>query len=78
VYGEMTLQVADVYENKADCFFKLQKWREAVTFYEATIHIRTVLLGADDASLVKLKAALAEAERQLMVERLSAAASERT
>jgi tetratricopeptide (TPR) repeat protein len=77
VYGEMTLQVADVYEFKALCFFKLEKWREAVTFNEATIHIRTVLLGADDASLVKLKASLAEAEEQLKAERSSAAASER-
>jgi tetratricopeptide (TPR) repeat protein len=75
LYGEMTLQVADVYENKAVCFFNLQKWREAVTFYEATIHIRTVL-GADDALLVKLKAALAEAEEELKAERLSAAESE--
>jgi hypothetical protein len=47
-----------------------------VTFYEATIHIRTVL-GADDASLVKLKAGLAEAEEQIKAERSSAAASER-
>ncbi len=29
VYGEMTLEIADVYQNKAVCFFKLQKWREA-------------------------------------------------
>jgi tetratricopeptide (TPR) repeat protein len=77
VYGEMTLQVADVYECKAFCFFKLEKWREAVTFYEATIHIRTVLLGADDASLVNLKVDLADAEEQLMAERSSAAESER-
>jgi hypothetical protein len=70
----MTLQVADVYEFKAMCFFELEKWREAVTFYEATIHIRTVLLGADDASLVELKADLAEAEDKLMAERSSAAA----
>jgi tetratricopeptide (TPR) repeat protein len=76
VYGEMTLQVADVYEKKAMCFFELEKWREAVTFFEATIHIRTVLLGADDAYLVDLKAGLAEAEEELMAERLSAAASE--
>jgi tetratricopeptide (TPR) repeat protein len=76
VYGEMTLKVANVYQDKALCFFELQKWREAVTFYEATIHIRTVLLGADDALLVKLKAALAEAEEELKAERLSAAASE--
>jgi tetratricopeptide (TPR) repeat protein len=75
VYGEMSLKVAKFYENKAVCFFNLQKWREAVTFYEATIHIRTVL-GADDALLVKLKAALAEAEEELKAERLSAAASE--
>jgi tetratricopeptide (TPR) repeat protein len=75
VYGEMTLQVADVYQNKAVCFFKLQKWREAVTFFEATIHIRTVLLGADDARLVNLRAALAEAEEELALERSSAAAS---
>jgi hypothetical protein len=47
-----------------------------VTFYEATIHIRT-LLGADDASLVELKADLAEAEEELKAERSSAAASER-
>jgi tetratricopeptide (TPR) repeat protein len=77
VYGEMTFKVAEVYHCKAVCFFKLQKWREAVTFFDATIHIRTVLFGADDASLVNLKAKLAEAERQLMVERSSAAASER-
>ncbi len=76
VYGEMSLKVADVYESKAFCFFELQKWREAVTFYEATIHIRTVL-GADDASLVDLKARLAKAEEQLKAERSSAAASER-
>jgi tetratricopeptide (TPR) repeat protein len=62
VYGEMTLQVAKVYEDKALCFFALEKWREAVTFCEATIHIRTVLLGADDARLVNLKALLAKAE----------------
>jgi tetratricopeptide (TPR) repeat protein len=65
VYGEMTLQVADVYKFKADCFFNLRKWREAVTFYEATIHIRTVLLGAGDSSLVILKTALVAAEEQL-------------
>jgi tetratricopeptide (TPR) repeat protein len=57
VFGEMTLQVAAVYERKAICFFNLQNWREAVTFFEATIHIRTAL-GADGASLVMLKAAL--------------------
>jgi tetratricopeptide (TPR) repeat protein len=77
VYGEMTVKVADVYENKAECFFELQKWREAVTFFEATIHIRTVL-GADDASLVDVKASLADAEEQLKAERSSAAASDRT
>jgi tetratricopeptide (TPR) repeat protein len=77
VYGEMTLNVAGVYESKAMCFFELRKWREAVTFYEATIHIRTVLLGADDASLVDLKARLGEAEELLKAERSSAAASER-
>ncbi len=76
VYGEMTLQVADVYESKANCFFNLRKWREAVTFYEATIHIRTVLFGADDAPLVNLKVDLATAEEQLKAERSSAAASE--
>ncbi len=75
VYGEMTLRVADVYQDKAGCFFELEKWREAVTFYEATIHIRTVL-GADDASLVDLKAGLAEAEEELNAERTSVAASE--
>jgi hypothetical protein len=48
-----------------------------VTFFEATIHIRTVLLGADDAELVELKAALAEAEKALNAERSSATASER-
>jgi tetratricopeptide (TPR) repeat protein len=32
VFGEMTLQVADVYQDKAYCFFNLRKWREAVTF----------------------------------------------
>jgi hypothetical protein len=47
------------------CFRELQNWREAVTFFEATIHIRTVLLGADDAPLVDLKADLAEAEERL-------------
>jgi tetratricopeptide (TPR) repeat protein len=77
VYGEMTLKVADVYESKAMCFLGLQEWREAVTFYEATIHIRTVLLGADDAELVNLKADLAKAEEQLKAERSSTAASER-
>jgi tetratricopeptide (TPR) repeat protein len=71
VYGEMTLQVANVYEFKAFCFFNLQKWREAVTFYEATIHIRTVLLGADDADLVKLKVLLGKTEEQLKAERSS-------
>jgi tetratricopeptide (TPR) repeat protein len=76
VYGEMTLKVADVYERKAKCFFNLRKWREAVTFYEATIHIRTVL-GADDASLVGWKFFLAVAEEKLEAERSSAAASER-
>jgi tetratricopeptide (TPR) repeat protein len=77
VYGEMTLKVADVYASKAFCFFELEKWREAVTFFEATIHIRTVLLGADDARLVKLKADLAKAEKLIKAERSSAAASER-
>jgi tetratricopeptide (TPR) repeat protein len=77
VYGEMTLQVADVYECKAFGFFELRKWREAVTFYEATIHIRTVLLSADDASLVNPKARLAKAEEQLKAERSSVTASER-
>jgi tetratricopeptide (TPR) repeat protein len=76
VHGEMTLQVADVYLNKAACFFELRKYREAVTFYEATLHIRTVLLGADDASLVKPKVLLAEAEKMLKAERSSAATSE--
>ncbi len=71
VYGEMTLKVADVYQCKAFCFFELRKWREAVTFYEATIHIRTVLLGADDASLVNLKVILAAAEEKLKAERHS-------
>jgi tetratricopeptide (TPR) repeat protein len=77
VFGEMTLKVAEVYHCKALCFFNLQKWREAVTFYEATIHIRTVLLGADDASLVDLKAFFTEAEVLLKAERSSAAESER-
>jgi tetratricopeptide (TPR) repeat protein len=76
VYGEMTLQVAFVYEFKAVCFFMLRKWREAVTFYEAAIHIRTVLLGADDADLVDLKVDLADAEEELKAERSSAAVSE--
>jgi tetratricopeptide (TPR) repeat protein len=76
-FGEMTLKVADVYQDKAMCFFELRQWREAVTFYEATIHIRTVLLGADNWSLVMLKALLAKAEEQLMAERSRAAASER-
>jgi tetratricopeptide (TPR) repeat protein len=74
-FGEMTLKVANVYQDKALCFFELQKWREAVTFYEATIHIR-VLLGADDASLVIPKLRLALAEELLKAERSSAAASE--
>jgi tetratricopeptide (TPR) repeat protein len=78
VYGEMTVKVADVYQSKANCFFELQKWREAVTFYEATIHIRTVLLGADDADFVNAKTFLAKAEEALKAERPSAAASERT
>jgi hypothetical protein len=43
-----------------------------VTFSEATIHIRTVLLGADDASLAKPKVLLAEAEKMLQAERSSA------
>ncbi len=77
VYGEMTLQAAGVYEFKAMCFFELRKWREAVTFFEATIHIRTVLLGAEDARLVNLKAILAATEEALCTERSSAAASER-
>jgi hypothetical protein len=77
VYGEMTMLVAFVYQSKASCFVNLRKWREAVTFYEATIHIRTVLLGADDAELVDLKARLADAEEELKAERSSAAASER-
>jgi tetratricopeptide (TPR) repeat protein len=77
VYGEITLAVANVYQRKADCFFNLQKWRDAVTFYEATIHIRTVLLGADDADFVNAKTFLAKAEEQLKAERSSAAASER-
>jgi tetratricopeptide (TPR) repeat protein len=77
VHGEMTLKVADVYQDKAICFFILRKWREAVTFYEATIHIRTVLLGTDDASLVDLKTDLAKVEEQLKAERTSAASSER-
>jgi tetratricopeptide (TPR) repeat protein len=76
VYGEMSLKVAEVYENKAYYFFNLQKWREAVTFFEA-IHIRTVLQGAEDADLVDLKADLAEAEEELKAERSNAAASER-
>jgi tetratricopeptide (TPR) repeat protein len=76
IFGEMTFKVANVYECKAECFFELRKWREAVTFYEATIQIRTVL-GADNASLVKLKALLAKAEEKLKAERSSAAASER-
>jgi tetratricopeptide (TPR) repeat protein len=76
VFGEMTLKVADVYESKATCLVNLRKWREAVTFYEAAIHIPTVLLGADDAELVDLKARLGEAEEALKAERSSAAASE--
>jgi tetratricopeptide (TPR) repeat protein len=71
-YGEMTLPVADVYEGKAMCFFKLDKWREAVTFYEATIHIRTVL---GTGNTVLPKAFLAVAEERLKAERSSAAAS---
>jgi tetratricopeptide (TPR) repeat protein len=76
VYGEMTLKVADVYKFKAKCFSGLENWREAVTFYEATIHIRTVLLGAEDARLVEVNADLAKAEEKLKAERSSAAASE--
>jgi tetratricopeptide (TPR) repeat protein len=76
VHGEMTLQVANVYEFKAICLVNLQKWREAMTFFEATIHIRTVL-GADDARLVEVKAFLAKAEERLKAERSSAAAIER-
>jgi tetratricopeptide (TPR) repeat protein len=72
VYGEMTLKVEEVYQSKAICFRELQNWREAVTFYEATIHIRTVL-GADDADLVGLKAELAKAEEELKAERTRAA-----
>jgi tetratricopeptide (TPR) repeat protein len=75
VYGEMTLKVAIVYHGKAMCFFELENWREAVTFHEATIHIRSVL-GADDASLVNLKAALADAEEHLKAERSRTTASE--
>jgi tetratricopeptide (TPR) repeat protein len=70
VFGEMTLKVASIYQNMAICFFELRKWREAVTYFEAAIHIRTVL-GADDASLVDLKADLADAEKQLKAERSS-------
>jgi hypothetical protein len=70
----MTLKVADVYKFKAMCNGGLRKWREAVTFFEATIHIRTALLGADDALLVKLKAALAMAEEELKAEQRSSAA----
>jgi tetratricopeptide (TPR) repeat protein len=77
VFGEMSLQVAEVYQNMASCFFNQQRYREAVTFYEAAIHICTVLLGADDARLVEPKARLAEAEEMLKAERSSAAASER-
>jgi tetratricopeptide (TPR) repeat protein len=73
LYGEMTPQVAEVYQNMAMCFFELRRWREAVTFFEATIHICTVL-GMDDASLVK--SFLAKAEEMLQAERSSAAASE--
>jgi tetratricopeptide (TPR) repeat protein len=69
VFGEMTLKVADVYQNMAKCFFNQQRYREAVTYFEAAIHIRT--LGADDASLVELKADLAKAEEQLKAERSS-------
>jgi hypothetical protein len=43
-----------------------------MTFCEATIHIRTVLLGAEDARLVNLKAILAKAEEHLVAERPSA------
>jgi tetratricopeptide (TPR) repeat protein len=74
VFGEMTLKVADVYEKLALCNNGLRKWREAVTFFEATLHIRTVL-GAEDSSLVELKADLAAAEEQLKAERSSAAAA---
>jgi tetratricopeptide (TPR) repeat protein len=74
VHGEMTLKVADVYHNMAFCFFELRKLREAVTFYEATIHIRTVL-GVDDAIFANAKAFLAVAEEQLKAERLTAAAN---
>jgi tetratricopeptide (TPR) repeat protein len=71
LYGEMTLKVADVYQNMAECFFNQRKWREAVTYFGATIHIRTVL-GTDDASLANAKVLLAEAEEQLKAERSSA------
>jgi tetratricopeptide (TPR) repeat protein len=74
VFGEMTLKVADVYQAKANCFSRLRQWREAVTFYEAAIHIRTVL-GAGDASLVDLMVRLADAEEELKAERSSAAES---
>jgi tetratricopeptide (TPR) repeat protein len=73
VYGEMTLQVAEVYQNMAICFFELRKYCEAVTYFEAAIHIRTVLLDADDASLVELKADLADAEEMLRADRSSVA-----
>jgi tetratricopeptide (TPR) repeat protein len=73
VYGEMTLQVASVYQNMAICFFELRKYCEAVTYFEAAIHIRTVLLDADDASLVELKADLADAEEMLRADRSSVA-----
>jgi tetratricopeptide (TPR) repeat protein len=78
VFGEMTLKVEEVYQSKALCFFHLRMYREAVTFLEATIHIRSVLLGADDASLVDWKFLLAAAEEKLKAERSSGAASGRT
>ncbi len=68
VFGEMTLHISYLYNHMAFCFLNLRKWREAVTFYEATIHIRTVLFGADDASLVNLKASLAKVEEHLKAE----------
>jgi hypothetical protein len=65
----MTLKVADTYHCMGACYLALKKGREAVTFFEATVHIRTVLLGAADSSLAILKAYLAQAEEMLKAER---------
>jgi tetratricopeptide (TPR) repeat protein len=72
VYGEMSLKVADVYFNMALCFQELRNYREAVTYFEATVHISTVL-GDDERRVAQAKAFLAQAETQLKAERSSEA-----